>query len=162
MPVHTFCTTPPAIQQQKPSSGAKKIYSTKLKMFFFHSSEIELYPISSLCHMKTKSVWCFAHLSTKIYFYHAFLYLTKSMKICHFFQLLCHIVVIVLRHILKAIWKSTRLSRHFSVIFFSSIQRYPLMFQEKCWLNFWSSNPLTFQKIILIKILGNFPLKHPF
>ena len=31
----------PAIQQQKPSSGAKKIYSTKLKIFFIYSSKIE-------------------------------------------------------------------------------------------------------------------------
>ena len=41
MLVHTFCAPPPAIQQQKPSSGAKKLYSTKLKMFLFHSSKIE-------------------------------------------------------------------------------------------------------------------------
>ena len=41
MLVHTFCAPPPAIQQKKPSSGAKKIYSAKLKMFFFHSSKIE-------------------------------------------------------------------------------------------------------------------------
>ena len=34
---HTFCTHPPAIQQWKPYTGAKKIYSTKLKMFLFHS-----------------------------------------------------------------------------------------------------------------------------
>ena len=40
MLVHTFCVHPPAIQQY-PSSGAKKIYSAKLKIFFFHSSKIE-------------------------------------------------------------------------------------------------------------------------
>ena len=42
MLVHTFCTppSPSAIQQLKPS-GAKKIYSKKLKMFLFHSSKIE-------------------------------------------------------------------------------------------------------------------------
>ena len=39
--VHTFCAPPPAIQQWKPSSGAKKLYSTKLKVFLFHSSKIE-------------------------------------------------------------------------------------------------------------------------
>ena len=38
---HTFCALPPAIQQYKPSSGAKEIYSAKLKMFFFHSSKTE-------------------------------------------------------------------------------------------------------------------------
>ena len=41
MLVHKFCVPPPAIQNKKPTSGAKKIYSTKLKMFFFHSSKIE-------------------------------------------------------------------------------------------------------------------------
>ena len=41
MLVHTFCAPPPAIQQWKPPSGAKKLYSTKLKMFLFHSSKIE-------------------------------------------------------------------------------------------------------------------------
>ena len=41
MLVHKFCVPPPAIQNKKPTSGAKKIYSTKLKMFFFHSLKIE-------------------------------------------------------------------------------------------------------------------------
>ena len=41
MLVHTFCTSLLAIQQEKRSSGAKEIYSTKLKMFLFHSSKIE-------------------------------------------------------------------------------------------------------------------------
>ena len=41
MLVHIFCAPPPAIQQYKPSSAAKKIYSAKLKMFFCHSSKIE-------------------------------------------------------------------------------------------------------------------------
>ena len=68
----------------------------------------------------------------------------------------------ILQHILKAMWKSTRFSRHFSVIFFSSIQRHSLVFQKKCCLNFWSTHPLTFQKIVFMKILGNFPLKHAF
>ena len=40
MLVHIFCAPPPAIQQYKPSSAAKKIYSAKLKMFFCHSSKI--------------------------------------------------------------------------------------------------------------------------
>ena len=131
-------------------------------MFLFHSSEIELYSISSLFYKKAKSVWYFAHLSTKIYFQGVFRYLTKSMNICHFFELLSHIIVIVQQHILRAIWKSIRLSRYFSIIFFSSIQRHPLVFQKKCCLNFWSTHPLAFQKIVLIKILENFPLKHPY
>ena len=38
---HKFCTPPPVIQQQKPSSGANKIYSTKLKMFLLHYSKFE-------------------------------------------------------------------------------------------------------------------------
>ena len=41
MLVHKFCAPPPAIQEWKPSPGAKKLYSTKLKMIFFHSSKIE-------------------------------------------------------------------------------------------------------------------------
>ena len=131
-------------------------------MFLLHSSEVELYSISCLFHKKTKSVCYFAHLNTKIYFQGAFRYLTKSMNISHFFQLLSHIIGIVLQHILRAIWKSIRLSRYFSIIFFSSIQKHPLVFQKKCCLNFWSIHPLAFQKIVLIKLLENFPLKHPY
>ena len=41
MLVSTFCAPSSAIQPKTPSSGANKIYSTKLKMFFFHSSKIE-------------------------------------------------------------------------------------------------------------------------
>ena len=33
MLLHTFCTFSPGIQQKKPSSGVKEIYSTKLKSF---------------------------------------------------------------------------------------------------------------------------------
>ena len=84
------------------------------------------------------------------------------MSICHFFQLFCHIILIVLQNILKGIWKSTGLSRHFSMIFFSSIQKHPLVLKKKCRLNFWSTHPLAFQKIVFMKILGNVPLKHPF
>ena len=56
--VPTFFIPPPAIQQQKPSSGAKKIYSTKLKIFFFYSSKIKgpKDPISSLCYVKNQCV----------------------------------------------------------------------------------------------------------
>ena len=43
MLIHTFCTHPLAIQQKnrQKKSGEKKIYSTKLNMFSFHSSKIE-------------------------------------------------------------------------------------------------------------------------
>ena len=41
MLVSTFCAPSSAIQPKTPSSGAKKKYSAKLKMFFFHSSKIE-------------------------------------------------------------------------------------------------------------------------
>ena len=41
MLVHTFRTPLSAIHQQKPSLGAKKIYSTKLKIFFSHSLKME-------------------------------------------------------------------------------------------------------------------------
>ena len=64
MLVHKFCAPPPAIQQQKPSSGAKKIYSTKLKIFFFHSSKIEEPNQQPLSYEKT-NLWCFACLITK-------------------------------------------------------------------------------------------------
>ena len=90
-------------------------------------------------------------------------------NICHFFQLFCHIIVIVLRHILKAIRKFNRLSRQFFIYFFFiylflflSIQSHPSAFQKKCCLNFWSTYPLAFQNIVLMKIWGNFPLKHQF
>ena len=45
---------------------------------------------------------------------------------------------------------------------FLSVQRQLLVFQKKCCLSFWSTHPLAFQKLVLIKILGNFPLKHSF
>ena len=58
------------------------------------------------------------------------------------------------RHILKAVWKSTTWSRYFCVFFPSK--------GIACCLNFWSTWPLVFQNIVLMKMLGNFPLKHPF
>ena len=61
MLVHTFCVPPPAIQQQKPSSRTKKIYSTKLKMCFFHSSKNEGIKWQPLSYEKTL-VWYFARL----------------------------------------------------------------------------------------------------
>ena len=67
MLVHTFCTHPPAIQQLKPSSGAKKIYSTKPKRILFHSSKIEWLNQQLLSGEKTV-VQCFTGLSTKICF----------------------------------------------------------------------------------------------
>ena len=59
MLVYTFCTHPPAIQQQKTTSGAKEIYSTKLKMFFFFILQKSKNSISNLCHFKKQvcGVW---------------------------------------------------------------------------------------------------------
>ena len=56
MLVHTFCAPPPAVQQYKPSSGAKKLYSTKMKIFFFHYSKTEVPKWQLLTYEKT-DVW---------------------------------------------------------------------------------------------------------
>ena len=67
MLVHIFCIPPIAIQQQKLSSGARKIYSTKWKMFLFHFSNIEGPNNQPLSYEET-GMWCFARLSCKICF----------------------------------------------------------------------------------------------
>ena len=64
MLVHTICNPPLAIQQKKPSFWAKKIYSTKLKMFFFILQKLKD-SISSLCHMK-KQVCGISHIQAHI------------------------------------------------------------------------------------------------
>ena len=51
MLVHTFYIHPPAIQQQKPSSGAKKIYFTKYILYFTIEGLKNLEELS-LCHIK--------------------------------------------------------------------------------------------------------------
>ena len=41
MLVNLFCAPPPTIKQYKISSGAKKIYPAKLKIFLFYSTKIK-------------------------------------------------------------------------------------------------------------------------
>ena len=186
MLVYTFCTHPPAIQQQKTTSGAKEIYSAKLKMFFFFILQKSKNSISNLCHFKKQvcGVWhvyplkyvlgCFsipdqkylgmqwhaifnAHFSVPVNFVlfvslDIFLQLNfVSMNICHFFQLSfsfcadCFVSQLEIYQMIQA----------FLYVFFihseSSIGVLEKMF-----------HPLPFQNIVLMKILRNFPLKHPF
>ena len=99
MLVYTFCAPPSAI---KSSSGAKKIYSTKLEIFFFHFSKIEGLSQQSLSYEKT-DVWWFAP------------------------------------------------------------QRHPLVFYKRGCLNFRAPTHYQhFKRIVLVKIFGNFPVKHSF
>ena len=78
MLVHTFCIYPPAIKQQKPSSGAKKYIFYKTGNTFFLQKLNE--PISSLCHMK--GTWCFAQVSTKLFFQGAFYHSREIIQEC--------------------------------------------------------------------------------
>lgn len=69
-----------------------------------------------------------------------------------------HIIVIVSRQILKAIWKS----RHFFMIFLSSIQGAFICILEKMLFDILEHPSISIsKKIVLMKILKTFPLKHP-
>lgn len=65
--VDIFCTPQHAIQQHKPSSGAKKIYFTKYILYFTIEGLKDLEELS-LCHIKKTGVRCFPCLSTRICF----------------------------------------------------------------------------------------------
>ena len=98
MLVNTFCVPPPAIQQQKPSSRTKKIYSTKLKMCFFHSSKNLRNQIAAFVIWKNSCVVFCTPISTKICFLGCFSSFTWNyldvwwnvIYTCHMWWYICH------------------------------------------------------------------------
>ena len=70
-------------------------------------------------------------------------------------------VPIVLRHILKAIWKSTRWSKHFCMFFFIGSE-VSICVLEKMLLEFLEQPSISISKYSFEKNFGKLPIKHPF
>ena len=87
-------------------------------------------------------------------------------NICHFFQLFCHIIVIVLRHILKAIRKFNRLSRQFFIFYFFYLfisffihSESSIGVLEKMLLEFLEHLSISISKHSFNEKLGKLPIK---